>query len=1278
MAGSLKLSDADKLRFLNQCPALRGVCSDELAKQFELRRYERNEQVFLYLPAGPKPPLRQLGVVVTGHIVVSQGSGKHVRRTCGPMSVYGEQFAMAYADSRGDEGAQRAALREPLRAIAAEPTWALELPPDRFASAVASGSRVAARLREARAIFDIAPDVLSVLSITQELANVEDDDLLRLLEGAEVRAVEPGRPVLQGGQVPDRICVLLEGAFRFTQPGSTTTTAKLPAPAAIGVAELIHGRPMTFDVIATGSTRVVYLRAETFWRLYALDPDFQRAIVRTNQLDPGALRPGHARVPGANVFLVMPDEEIRVAHPGVAGAIRGLTDLLAESIATHLYDNVLVLHLGSPGSARRDVVVRYVETWAEHRYRPVTGEGAAEIIASEAALARPSAGDPQGGGAPDVTLIEVSALEDAEPVLRGFASLASPHKLIQLLGEPDAQPPIPMLISQTEVIRTAVLDEADPTAGIGRALHRADAAGEKGALAYVKSAAIEVPSAAAHGLLSAGARLKDRITSLLGRAGKQAWPMGTVRVRFRPGALAALRTPGDTPASFASLPAEDLAATQRTIDRWARAVTSRRVGLSLGGGGTYGDVHIPFIKKLEQEGIPIDVIAGASVGSTIGAYYATLGSEGLDLFWKHRDMIVAASAASFVSSAALEWAISYDLGGIRLDQTETPFFPVVTDADVGLEWDVREGTYALGVRASGSLPPLIGPTVVGGRRYLDGGLVANVPVNVLRDEGVSLIIASNPIASVKPRERQGGARVSFVGDFLLESNPRLRVNDTLRMVPMIFRTTGESQTGNADITFRPAAGDASLASIADPTYVEDAELQLALNQAVADAHARWRRMLRHPPARVRLSEGADRIEVRGWIGWDGASVDPRCVELLGEVAAFLQEHAEIQKLRVVVASATEIQGAQRSAAVMEHLVLGGVDRARFDDAGGLAEPPPAPGALVEDRLELRITQRADARELQRAREALAQTQAQLAAAEAARARAEASAQARGLTLVAARECVHGDLDLACMLGIEAAAIHEGPATSVVLRMALGRTGRMVARYPSARPAQDLAWRPDGRHVAVGNADGIVRIWDASAPGRCGAGDPEPLAEISHRGASDPGIRGLSWSPNGRRLASAGLDGRLRIHDVRDDGTVSPLAELDTGTWDTWGVAFSPEGERVLATVDGDRSRLAILAPSAAPRSTTRRATCGAPRGAPTGCAWRSARPTAQRRCGAPAGSSSRGGRRAGGRCRAWRGARAATGWPSRAAAPSGSTTSDRAPRRRRSSRRDPTTGGSRA
>jgi len=62
MARPLELSDAEKQRFLNHCPAIRGTCSDALAMQFELKRYERDEHVFLHVPVGPKPPLGPLEV----------------------------------------------------------------------------------------------------------------------------------------------------------------------------------------------------------------------------------------------------------------------------------------------------------------------------------------------------------------------------------------------------------------------------------------------------------------------------------------------------------------------------------------------------------------------------------------------------------------------------------------------------------------------------------------------------------------------------------------------------------------------------------------------------------------------------------------------------------------------------------------------------------------------------------------------------------------------------------------------------------------------------------------------------------------------------------------------------------------------------------------------------------------------------------------------------------------------------------------------------------------
>lgn len=1166
MTEPFKLTEEDKYQILSQCPGLGPAMTPEVASLFELERYDRGEHVYSYAPIMSEPPLRQLGVILAGHVVVHRHGCRHPRRTCAPMMAYGEEFCVAWWEARGDEQAQRASLREATRAIAAEPTWALELAPSMFERAFPPGSALMERLRAGKPVTDLAPEIVAVLSATPELANVEDDDLYRLLEAAELLAVTPGEPVLRCGQRPDGIYVLLEGGFNFIMPGAGAPTAKVQAPAAAGAAELIHGRPMLFDVVASGAARAVRIAGDMFWHLFRLDPDFQRAIVRTNNLPAGDGYGGSKLAAG--VFLVLPDFGLREDRPDVAAAIPGLTDLLAERIATHLFDNVLVLHVR--GASVMETRRRFDfpdGTWVERRVRGIPGDGIAALIKREM-----SAEAPGEGGAPDVTLVDIVGLEDPLPAVRQFCGMDVPHKVVRMFCEPGAPPPLPVLISRTEVVHTAVLREGEAPEGIGNALHRAGK--QRGALGWIKAAVVDVPAAAVKSVLGAGERAVESVASALpGRSSARVWPMGTVRIRPRKAVLAALQGEGGEAQSFEALgravSSEDVEATRGTIDRWARAVTSRRVGISLGGGGTYGDVHIPLLQRLEKEGIPIDVISGASVGSTIGAYYAALGKAGLDLFWDHRGLLLRASLLSFVSSAVLEWAIAYDLGGVRLEETETPFFPVVTEGDLGVEWDVREGTYALGVRASGSLPPFIAPTVVDGRRYLDGGLVANVPVNVLRDEGASLIIASNPIASVKPRDHGPLAQIPVVGDLLQESNPVLRVEDTLRMIPLIFRTTGEAQTGGADVTYRPAAGDSSLASTVDESYVKDAQTQLALNQAVAEVQSRWRKMLRRPPGRVRLSADGARIECSGVIFFTGAGVAPQCAELLDEIAAFLEEHVHIKKVRAAVTAATASIAQARALALAAYLASAGVEEHRLDASGGRA------AADQEEAVDLLVIERAATEEeIEELRSDLQRARDELAAAERERARAEAAARARALTLAAAWQCARGDLDLACLLGIEAARLDRGLEAGGVLRAALRRSGRLVARLPGAAPARELAIGPDGRLAAIGGSDGIVRIWDMGR--RAGAA---PIAEIDHRGAADPGIRGVAWSPDGRLLATAGFDWMIRIHEVRDDGAVAMVAQASAGTWDQWGVAFCPDPGRplVLATVDGERSVLGVLA-----------------------------------------------------------------------------------------------------
>ncbi len=610
---------------------------------------------------------------------------------------------------------------------------------------------------------------------------------------------------------------------------------------------------------------------------------------------------------------------------------------------------------------------------------------------------------------PDVTLVEIGELGDPVRFLGELGDVSIPLKVVHISDQPDALPPIPFIVAGVSILYTGPRrEEAGARRGRGGAPRRRRGAGEDDdrhddvggeELRPLRHADVERHQGGAGQ-----------------RAGKlpAAWPLGTVRIRLPKALLDALApTPRRSICHFTDLDPALEKETRATMERWARAVTTRRVGLALGGGGTYGDVHVPFIRALIGRGVPIDMVSGSSVGSTIGAYFCGLDLPGLDLYWKHRSMILTAGGFGFLSSAAVEVAMTYDFGELQLDQTEIPFFPVVTDADIGVESYLSKGTYAFGVRASGSLPPLLGPTVQGDRRYLDGGLVANVPVNVLNAEGAALIIASNPIARLAPRTRLPPYELPFVGVLLRESNPFARIEDTARMLPMIFGVAGQSQADNADVMYRPAATDASLIRGFERDFEANALSSVLLNKAVAEVVNTWRARLGNPPSRIKLVESAGRgwaLEVDGWVGFvgTGGAIDPASLPLLVELAGFLAEHPEILLMTVEVSGASRglaTKQAQRVKALLEEK---GVDAARLGAVGSEPLEHLAAGALsraVETQVVFSVGKLVETYEEQtKLREALEKAKSDAV-------EAQRRADAEALTLAAKEQALAGDLDV---------------------------------------------------------------------------------------------------------------------------------------------------------------------------------------------------------------------------------------------------------------------------
>lgn len=237
------------------------------------------------------------------------------------------------------------------------------------------------------------------------------------------------------------------------------------------------------------------------------------------------------------------------------------------------------------------------------------------------------------------------------------------------------------------------------------------------------------------------------------------------------------------------------------FSRLARALTDRTVGVALGGGAAWGFAHLALIRAVLDAGIPIDMLTGTSVGSMVGAFYASRGGAGLDAMLAARREIHVRAAACVVTSRPVTGFMRKHLAHSELEDLPIPFFPVAVDIDAGRERVFRQGSIAETVRASCSLPGVFGPSDYEGRRYVDGCVMVNVPVDALIEEGADFVIASNIIPAPSPasnREtRKGWGRtvqeLSFAG----------RVRDSLRALFLLYNVTGERQASSADVTFSP-------------------------------------------------------------------------------------------------------------------------------------------------------------------------------------------------------------------------------------------------------------------------------------------------------------------------------------------------------------------------------------------------------------------------------------------------------------------------------------------
>ncbi|MEN3276426.1 MAG: hypothetical protein V7631_2216 [Massilia sp.] len=177
-----------------------------------------------------------------------------------------------------------------------------------------------------------------------------------------------------------------------------------------------------------------------------------------------------------------------------------------------------------------------------------------------------------------------------------------------------------------------------------------------------------------------------------------------------------------------------------------------RIGLALGGGAARGFAHIGVIKALEAQGIIPEIVVGTSAGSVVGALYAS-GYNGFTLQRTAMEMDEAtisdwalplfSRSSGVLKGEALQNYVNKAVGNVPMERLKKRFGAVATDLKTGESILFNKGNTGLAVRASSSVPSVFQPVKIGARTYVDGGLVAPVPVKFTREMGADFIIAVN-------------------------------------------------------------------------------------------------------------------------------------------------------------------------------------------------------------------------------------------------------------------------------------------------------------------------------------------------------------------------------------------------------------------------------------------------------------------------------------------------------------------------------------------------------
>jgi NTE family protein len=364
-----------------------------------------------------------------------------------------------------------------------------------------------------------------------------------------------------------------------------------------------------------------------------------------------------------------------------------------------------------------------------------------------------------------------------------------------------------------------------------------------------------------------------------------------------------------------------------------------KIGLALGGGGARGAAHIGVLRVLEAKGIPVDYIAGTSMGSIVGGLYAMgMSPDSIErtieeIDWEDifqdepprqdrrfrrkqddRTFLIKARPGviekerkvelvpALIQGQKLELALrKYSLPASQthdFDDLRIPYRAIATDVVTGDPVILGEGDLATAMRASMAVPAVFAPVEIDDRLLVDGGLAMNLPVSVVRDMGADIVIAVDVGGPRRQRE---------------EITNVLAMLDQIASLVTFKNTEAQIATlGPRDLLIVPPLEREVLASDFDKMPVA-----IAIGQRAAIAKSPELARLSLPPAQYadyRLAHGPpvyrpptiDAIRIENDSGLDDAVIksrirvregDPLNPELLEQQLALVYDQDNFESVR---------------------------------------------------------------------------------------------------------------------------------------------------------------------------------------------------------------------------------------------------------------------------------------------------------------------------------------------------------------------------------------------